>query len=104
MNETTNTFMTESQKVEFQKDIPFNKLKGHIFKHYGHDDPAGLCDGGDYLYNIQIRVENAQGDIYISIQPRERSEWWSGTMTWKEFHDMMLDAVKRHPKIKYHEH
>jgi hypothetical protein len=104
MNKITETFMTESQKIEFYKSIPFNKLKGCIFKHYGYHDAAGLCDGGDYLYNIQIRVENEKGDVYISIQPRERSEWLSGTMTWQEFHDMMLDAVKRHPKIKYHEH
>lgn len=103
MNEITSSFIVESQKIEFQKDIPFNKLKGCIFRHYGHDDPAGLCDGGDYLYKIQIRVDNAQGDIYISIQPRERSEWWCGIMSWEEFHDAMLKAFKNHPKIEYNE-
>jgi hypothetical protein len=101
---TTDNFMTESQTIKFQKEISFNKLKGSVFRHYGGYDSSGLCDGGDYLYNIQIRVENEQGDVYVSIQPRERSEWWSGTMTWEEFHDMILYSIKRHPKMKYHEH
>jgi len=104
MNKITETFMTESQKIEFYKSIPFNKLKGCIFKHYGNYDPAGLCDGGDYLYNVQIRIENKQGDVYISVQPEERSEWWSGIVSWQEFHDTFLGAFKSHPKMKYHEH
>lgn len=104
MNKITNSFIVESQKIAFEKNVEFNKIKGSVFKHYGSYDPAGLCDGGDYLYNVQIRVENAQGDVYISIQPRERSEWWSGTMTWKEFHDTLLRAFKYHSKIQYHEH
>jgi hypothetical protein len=104
MDKITNTFITEFKKIELHDLVPFSKLKGCIFKHYGHHDPAGLCDGGDYLYNVQIRVENKQGDVYVSIQPRERSEWWSGTMTWEEFHDMILYSIERHPKMKYHEH
>lgn len=104
MNEITNSFMTESQKINFEKNIPFNKLKGCVFRHYGRYDEAGLCDEGDYLYNVQIRVENKQGDVYISVQPRERSEWWSGIMTWKEFHDMLLESFKKHPKLQHHEH
>ena len=104
MNETTNSFMVESQEIKFQKNIEFSKLKGSIFRHYGHDDPAGLCDGGDYLYNIQIRVENAQGDVYISIKPIERSVWWSAIMSWEEFHNMLLESFKKHPKVRYHEH
>lgn len=104
MNKITNSFIVESQKIAFEKNVEFNKIKGYVFKHYGHDDPASLCDGGDYLYNVQIRVENAQGDVYISIQPRERSERWFGTITWKEFHDMILNSVKTHPKIQHHEH
>jgi len=94
--------MNDAQKVEFHKDIPYDKLKGCIFTHYGYHDPAGLCDGGDYLYNVQIRIENAQGDVYISVQPKERSEWLSGTMTWKEFHDMLYAAASGNPKIKCH--
>lgn len=104
MSETTDSFTTEFKTIAFQESVPFSKLKGCVFRHYGLYDPAGLCDGGDYLYNIQIRVENKQGDVYISIQPGERSEWWSGTMTWKEFHDTLLKAFKYHSKIQYHEH
>lgn len=104
MNEITNSFMVESQEIKFQKNIEFSKLKGSIFRYYGHDHLDELCDGGDYLYNIQIRVENAKGDIYLSIQPKERSEWYSGVITWQEFHDTMLKAFKNHPKVQHHEH
>jgi hypothetical protein len=100
----TNKFiMEDSAEIKFYKTIPANLIKGSIFRHYGIHDPSGLCDGGDYLYNVQIRIENNNGDVYISIQPKERSEWWCGTMKWQEFHDMMLDAIKNNPKIKYNE-
>lgn len=104
MNKITNNFIVESQKIKFEKNVEFNNLEGCVFRHYGNYDSSGLCDGGDYLYNIQIRVENAQGDVYISIQPRERSEWWSGTMGWQEFHDILLCGIKKHPNIRHHEH
>ncbi len=101
----TNTFINETaETVEFRKVIPASMLRGSIFRHYGYHDPAGLCDGGDYLYNVQIRVENEKGDIYISIEPIERGEWWFGKLSWKEFFDLMLKMVKDSKKFKHCEH
>lgn len=101
----TNTFIQEiSERVKFEKEVPASILRGSVFRHYGDYDPAGLCDGGDYIYEVQIRIENEKGDIYIHIQPRERSEWWSGKLTWKEFFDIMMKAVKNDERFEHHEH
>lgn len=74
MNEPKDTFINNvAQTIEFRKQIPASIFKGSIFRHYGErPDPAGLCDGGDYIQNIQIRVDNKNGDVFLSISPRER--------------------------------
>lgn len=102
---TTNTFIQKiAERVEFEKEIPASILKGSVFRHYGYYDPAGLCDSGDYLYEVQIRIENEKGDIYISIRPQERGEWWTGKITWKEFFDLMIKVVKNDERFKHYEH
>lgn len=90
-----------ARTVSFEERIPASILRGSIFKHYGFDDPAGLCDGGDYIQEIQIRVENEKGDIYLSIKPMERGEWWSGTISWGEFFDLLMKMVKGSDKFKH---
>lgn len=36
-------------------------------------DPAGLCDGGDYVCSFQLRME-ADGGVYCSWQDAEHGE------------------------------
>jgi len=97
------TFINETAtKVEFTKVIPASLLRGSIFRYYGYSDPAGLCDGGDYRQEITIRVENKNGDIYLSIKPLEGGEWWHGEISWEEFFDLLLEMVKNSDKFKHH--
>lgn len=100
--DSKNTFINYiAQTIEFRKQIPASILKGSIFRHYGESpDPAGLCDGGDYTQEIQIRVENKNGDIYLYIQPMEGGEWWSGTISWGEFFDLLLEMIKNSDKFR----
>lgn len=102
MSSIKDTFINDTaQKIEFTKIIPASILQGSIFRHYGHHDPAGLCDGGDYIQEIQIRVENEEGDIYLSIKPMERGEWWSGKISWEEFFDLLMGIVKSSSKFSH---
>lgn len=98
------TFQVDLLKeVSFSEKIAASKLQGCIFRSDGNSpDPAGLCDGGDYIKSIQIRVENKEGDIYLSIHPRERDEWWSGTLSWEEFFDLLMQGVLKNDKIEHH--
>lgn len=92
------------EDITFTKRILASKLQGSIFRSNGEDDPAGLCDGGDYIQEIQIRTENVRGDIYLSIKPWERGEWWSGTITWEEFFNLLMQMIKNSDKFEHHEH
>ncbi len=65
-------------------------------------DPAGLCDGGDSIKSIQIRVENKDGNIYLAMSHIERSEWWSDTLSWEEFFDLLMQGVLKSDKIEHH--
>lgn len=103
MSKVTDRFLTEiAETVSFTKEINATKLVGSIFRHYGFDDPAGLCDGGDYIKQIRIHIENKQGDVRISLQPMERDERWSGVLSWEEFFDFLMKAVKDSDKIEHH--
>ena len=80
-------------------------LKGSIFRSYDEvPDPAGLCDGGDYMEEVQIRIENSCGDIYMLVRPRERNEWWYAKLSWHEFFELMLKVAKESNKFKYCEY
>lgn len=104
MSSIKDTFINDiARTIRFEERIPASILQGSIFRHYGHNDPAGLCDGGDYIQEIQIRVENEKGDIYLSIRPMERSEWWSGKISWKEFFDLLMTMVRNSNKFKHHD-
>jgi hypothetical protein len=97
------TFKADILKdVVFKKRIYASKLQGSIFRHYGQQDTSGLCDGGDYIKQIQIRLDSENGDVYISIRPEERGEWWSGTISWQEFFDMMKQGIIGNDKFKHH--
>ncbi len=48
-------------------------------------------------------MENQNGDIYLSIKPMEREEWWSGKISWEEFFDLLMQMVKNSDKFKHHE-
>lgn len=97
-------FINEVAKtIVFNESVPASILKGSIFRDYEEGDPAGLCDGGDYTEEIQIRVENQNGDIYLSIKPIERGEWWSGKISWKEFFSLLMRMVKNSNKFEHHE-
>lgn len=99
MGKVKDSFIVETaRKVEFYENVPASILKGCIFRHYGQP-PAEMCDGGDYIKEIQIRVENKKGDLYICIKPIERGEWWFGRISWEEFFDMMIKMVVDNDKF-----
>lgn len=101
MGKVVDTFITEiAREVKFHEIISASILKGCIFRHYGQP-PADMCDGGDYIKEIQIRVENEKGDIYISVEPIEGGEWWHGEISWEEFFDMMMKMVVNDDKFTH---
>ncbi len=98
------TFINDTaEKIMFTKEVPASILQGSIFRCDGTDYPAELCDNGDYIQQIQIRVENQNGDIYLSIKPVERGEWWSGKISWEEFFDLLMVMVRNSNKFRHHE-
>lgn len=104
MSSPKDTFTNDiARTIRFEERIPASILQGSIFRHYGYHDPAGLCDGGDYIQEIQIRVENGKGDIYLSIKPMERGEWWSGKISWEEFFDLLMTMVRNSNKFEHHD-
>ena len=79
-------------------------IKGSVFRSSGQPpDPAGLCDGGDWIQSVQIRIDGkTTGRVYIAVEPIERGEWYSLELEWPEFFDMMQAAVSAHPKARHH--
>lgn len=90
-----------AKRIKFTEVVPASILRGSIFRSCG--PPSELCDGGDYIKEIQIRVENKKGDIYLSLKPQERSEWWSGTISWEELFDILMQIVRNDNRFKHHE-
>ena len=82
------------------RELPRNALEGQVFRGSGG---ASECDGGEYIQHVQIRVDDLKtGQVFISIIPEERHNWWSLILQWAEFADMMHKAVAAHPKAKKH--
>jgi len=76
MGEITNQFCVDEREVGHREVFksPLNCFKVSKFTHYGQQrDPAGLCDGGDYHHNMQLRLED-DGTIYTTVRPTEWSE------------------------------
>lgn len=80
-------------------------LHGEVFRPDGSPpDGAGLCDGGDYIQKVQIRISDPEtGAVYISVQPMERGEWWRLKLPWSDFYAMMEAAVRGHRDVKHNE-
>lgn len=93
------------KEVTFSERINASELQGCVFRRDGESlDPAGLCDGGDYIQHIQIRILDDKGDIHLSMYHMERSEWWSGTLSWEEFFNLLMQGILKSDKIKHHAH
>lgn len=75
MSEITNHFCVEEREFECNEVFksPLNCFKVSKFTHYGYNDPAGLCDGGTYHHEMQLRLEK-DGTIYTTVRPAEWSE------------------------------
>lgn len=101
MGKVVDTFIVDTvREVKFHETVPALKLQGRIFRHYG-EPPADMCDGGDYMKEVQIRIDNKKGDVYISVEPIERGEWWHGEISWEEFFGMMMKMVVNNDKFTH---
>lgn len=88
--------------VQLHKKIPASILHASMFRRNGNPrDPAGLCDGGDWVDEVQIRINDDSGNVYISVRPMEREDWWHLDISWQDFTQLMLAALKNHPSTKH---
>jgi len=96
-NEVSDRFVdSTAETIKFEKDIPARLLKGCTFRHYGINDPSGLCDGGDYIDEVQIRIDDDHGSVYVSVRPNERGDWWYLKLSWEDFAKWFTNCVKKH--------
>lgn len=57
-------------------------------------DPAGLCDGGDYVCQFQLRMDN-DGGVYCSWQDSEHGELHViGFATYRDFYEKVTHCLK----------
>ena len=91
MNERSTSF-----KLEMHDDRPWLP---YLQKRAVHGQLV-TSDGNHVHHQVQIRVEDDEGNVYMSVMPTEQSDWWSLQLPWKEFAEMMMQAAKEHPKAK----
>lgn len=97
MNKVTESFSAHNDQVHYSgsTNYPLTRFYVEKFIHYGHDDPSGLCDGGDYVQSVQVRLEE-DGTIFVSLTDRERSDTDSQhSMSYDEFYRRMTNAFRR---------